>query len=344
MSNRVTWAWLVLALVAAPVAAQLTVPAGAVLNLSGATLNASCADLSVAGTLAAGAGHLAGARHVTVSGGGTLDGGSGVIGFSGNFSQSGTFASGTGTVQIVDGCAATTSTFTGASNFYSFSTGTTAGRLLVFPAGQTQAVAHALSLTGASGALVTIRSGSAGSAGNLALANGAAQTIDYVNVSDNHATVQQIGLGLPATFHSVKGSNSNGWFQSASMTANLGTTPQSAKVGTAFAKAPAVTVKDAGSNPVSGVNVTFTAPGSGASGLFSNSTVTIVVPTNASGVAAAPFTANGTLGGPYNVTAAAAGLATVNFSLNNTAIAPPLLTGASSRKTHGSAGTFDLPL
>ena len=81
-----------------------------------------------------------------------------------------------------------------------------------------------------------------------------------------------------------------------------------------------MTVKDAGSNPLSGVNVTFTAPGSGASGTFSNSSTTITVATNASGVASAPFTANGTAGGPYTVTAAASALTTVNFSLTNTAV------------------------
>ncbi|HKW65252.1 MAG TPA: hypothetical protein VJN89_22055, partial [Candidatus Acidoferrum sp.] len=105
----------------------------------------------------------------------------------------------------------------------------------------------------------------------------------------------------------------------ATMTANAGTTPQSATISTAFANPLAVTVKDAGSNPVSGVNVTFTAPGSGASGTFSNSTAAITVATNASGVASAPFTANATAGGPYTVTAAASGLTTVNFSLTNTA-------------------------
>src|SRR5438445_10725975 len=89
-------------------------------------------------------------------------------------------------------------------------------------------------------------------------------------------------------------------------------------ISTAFANALAVTVKDAGSNPVSGVNVTFTAPGSGASGVFSNSTATIIVATNASGVASAPFTANATAGGPYTVTAAATGLTPVNFSRTET--------------------------
>ena len=104
-----------------------------------------------------------------------------------------------------------------------------------------------------------------------------------------------------------------------SMTANAGTTPQSATVSTAFANPLAVTVKDAGNNPVSGVNVTFAAPGVGASGVFSNTTATITVATNGSGIASAPFSANATAGGPYAVTAAAAGLATVNFALTNTA-------------------------
>ena len=103
-----------------------------------------------------------------------------------------------------------------------------------------------------------------------------------------------------------------------SMTANVGATPQSAAINTAFVTALSVTVKDAGNNPVSGVNVTFTAPSSGASGLFGNSSITTTVATNASGVASAPFTANATLGGPYTVTATSGSLTAVNFSLSNT--------------------------
>ncbi len=102
------------------------------------------------------------------------------------------------------------------------------------------------------------------------------------------------------------------------MTAGSGTSPQSAAINTAFATALSVTVKDAAGNPVSGVSVTFTAPTSGASGTFSNSTNAITVPTNASGMASAgSFTANLALGG-YNVAATASGLATVNFSMTNT--------------------------
>jgi hypothetical protein len=102
-----------------------------------------------------------------------------------------------------------------------------------------------------------------------------------------------------------------------SMTANAGATPQSAAIDTAFGNALSVTVRDAGNNPVSGVNVTFTAPNSGASGLFGGSSIATTVATNASGVASASFTANGTAGG-YSVAATATGLATVNFSLTNT--------------------------
>jgi hypothetical protein len=103
------------------------------------------------------------------------------------------------------------------------------------------------------------------------------------------------------------------------MTANAGTTPQTAAVNTPFGNALAVTVTDSHSNPVSGVLIQFTAPASGASGLFGNITIQINVATNASGVASVPFTANGIAGGPYSVTAAGPGLTTVPFSLTNLA-------------------------
>src|ERR1035441_3430211 len=54
------------------------------------------------------------------------------------------------------------------------------------------------------------------------------------------------------------------------MTANAGATPQSAQVTHAFVTLLGVTVLDANNNPVQGALVTFTAPGSGASGTFSN--------------------------------------------------------------------------
>src|SRR5260370_1249203 len=88
----------------------------------------------------------------------------------------------------------------------------------------------------------------------------------------------------------------------------------------AFTKKPAVTVKDAGSNPVFFFNDTATTEIYTLSLHDALPISTITVATNASGVASAPFTANATAGGPYTVTAAATGLTTVNFSLTNTAV------------------------
>jgi hypothetical protein len=103
-----------------------------------------------------------------------------------------------------------------------------------------------------------------------------------------------------------------------SMTANSGTTPQMTTANTAFPNPLAVTVTDSFGNPVSGVSVTFTAPSSGASGTFSNSTGTITVTTNGSGVASAgTFTANSMYSDtPYTVSATGSSLS-ASFTLTN---------------------------
>ncbi|WP_161631341.1 Ig-like domain-containing protein [Pseudophaeobacter arcticus] len=94
---------------------------------------------------------------------------------------------------------------------------------------------------------------------------------------------------------------------------------QSATISTAFASVLTATVVDAGSNPVSGVSVTFTAPGSGASGTFSGGGASETVTTDGSGVATSTtFTAN-TVAGGYNVVASSAGISNQSFALTNTA-------------------------
>lgn len=98
------------------------------------------------------------------------------------------------------------------------------------------------------------------------------------------------------------------------ITATAGT-PQSATINSAFGTALKANVKESGVNQ-SGIPVTFTAPGSGASGTFSSSAT---VNTDGSGVATAPtFTANG-IAGTYNVVAGiGTGLPTASFALTNT--------------------------
>src|SRR5438552_3218327 len=101
----------------------------------------------------------------------------------------------------------------------------------------------------------------------------------------------------------------------ASITPTAGT-PQSATVNTAFAIPLQATVRDAANNLVSGVVVTFTAPGSGASGTFAGGVNTATTTKGRMGTAAG-ITANARAGGPYNVVASAKGATSANFSLTN---------------------------
>jgi hypothetical protein len=104
----------------------------------------------------------------------------------------------------------------------------------------------------------------------------------------------------------------------ASITATSGT-PQSAAVNTEFLAPMVATVLDVGGNQVTGAVVTFTAPAAGASGAFLAGQNTAT--TNTSGVAtSAMFRPNGIAGGPYEVLATVAGVATpAVFTLTNMA-------------------------
>jgi hypothetical protein len=94
-------------------------------------------------------------------------------------------------------------------------------------------------------------------------------------------------------------------------------TGQSAKAGGAFS-APLVVTVTTGGMPSSGVQVTFTAPSSGASGTFQDGKPAETDITDARGVAtSSTFTAN-KKAGTYSVTAAAKGAsAPVNFQMTN---------------------------
>lgn len=121
----------------------------------------------------------------------------------------------------------------------------------------------------------------------------------------------------------------------------IGGTPQSATVATAFADPLEVRVTDAAGDPVSGVTVTFAAPGSGASATLSSDTAVTAIDGSASITATA-----GTVAGTYAVTASIDGVDTpASFSLTNLA--------GSAATTSAAAGTpqttaintpFPLPL
>ncbi len=179
----------------------------------------------------------------------------------------------------------------------------------------------------ASGVSVTFTAPASGASGTFS--GGSAtetDTTDASGVATSSAFTANTSVGAYSVTATATGASkgitynlSNTIGAAAKITATAGMS-QSAVAGTAFATALSATVVDVGNNPVSGVIVTFTAPGSGASGVFADSTTsTTTATTNASGVAtAAVFTANATVGGPYTVTASASGVATAaNYSLTN---------------------------
>jgi hypothetical protein len=120
----------------------------------------------------------------------------------------------------------------------------------------------------------------------------------------------------------------------ANLTATGGA-PQSTAMGTAFGTALQATLTDAGSHPLSGVTVLFTAPGGGPSASFSGS-ATATAETDSNGIATAPtLTANGQAGGfivTATVTPGAFGTASFNLTTNGGAPSSIAATGGASQQ------------
>ncbi|MET4576460.1 hypothetical protein [Ottowia thiooxydans] len=117
-------------------------------------------------------------------------------------------------------------------------------------------------------------------------------------------------------------------------------TPQTNQINQPFPVALSVRLTSGGT-PVVGQSVTFTAPGSGASGTFAGNPTVL---TDSNGVATAPvLTSNGTVGS-FTVTASS-GLSTASFSLTNVAAGTSTITGDSGTpQTIRVPEQFALPL
>jgi hypothetical protein len=168
----------------------------------------------------------------------------------------------------------------------------------------------------------------------------------------------QIVTGTDTVTNSIQGSVSQVVQNAgASVLTNQSVLSQTTLVNTTFATNLQVQAKDSYGNPVSNIVVTFTAPASGASGLFGGATpgTVVTVTTDSSGSATAPtFTANGTAG-TYNVVATISFGATghsvdieprgtgtpVNFSMTNTA--PPTTTTTPTATTTTPTVTTTTP-
>lgn len=204
----------------------------------------------------------------------------------------------------------------------------------------------------ASGVTVTFTAPTSGATGTFA--GGKSTETDTTNaqgIATSSSFTADTTIGAYTVTASTSGASKSVSFNlsntvgaAAKITATGGAS-QSTIVGASFGTALSATVVDVGNNPVSGVIVTFTAPASGASGVFADSaTNTTTATTNASGVAtSANITANATVGGPYAVTATASGVTTpASFSLTNLVVPSKLyafyVTGLeASNTTFGTA-------
>lgn len=197
---------------APPAFAQISLEAGASLALGNGTLDHGCTALEINGTAQVQGGQWNGISHVVIGAGGSLHGGTGTVALAGQFSGGAGFTPGTGTVRIADGCNATSASIQNATHFHTLEATTTQGRTLTLPSDAAQTIAHRLVLNGAAGQLLRIRASTPGIAAFTALAQGASQSVAYVDVVDNHATAQVIAPGPAANYHSVQGSNVQRWF------------------------------------------------------------------------------------------------------------------------------------
>jgi len=195
--------------------------------------------------------------------------------------------------------------------------------------------------TPVAGVAVTFSAPTSGPSGTFASCSGGNPTSTKCTVTTNATgiaissvfTASTVAGGPYTVTASVSGVSTTAGF-SLTNTAGAATTlsvssgsGQSATVHATLASPLVAKVADAYGNSVSGVTVTFTAPGSGASGTFAGSVNTAV--TNASGIAtSATFTAN-TTAGSYTVSAGASGTGSVSFAETNTAGAATTLAASS---------------
>lgn len=114
-------------------------------------------------------------------------------------------------------------------------------------------------------------------------------------------------------------------YQPPAVISSVSGTPQSASVGQPFAHPLAVEVTDAQGQPVQDVVVTFTAPGTGASGSFPGG-LTAQAVTGSDGVATAPALTAGHAAGGYSIVASIAEIPmTASIALHNLPGAPASL-------------------
>lgn len=179
---------IVLAFTLQPVFADVNIPNGGSLSLSGGSLQ-NIGSLVIDGT---------------------LDAGSGSISLAGDWTRTGTFVPGTSSVSFVDGGVAQ-ATFTGDTPFHRLSLVSATGKTYFIEPAHTLSIAAGLTIRGLPGTPIQIANLDASRVAFVDLAAAGFQDIEFVGVSNVYATGQP--LAADQTNQGGSG-NDRGWFGS----------------------------------------------------------------------------------------------------------------------------------
>lgn len=186
------------------VRADVTIPAGGVINLAGGALDLACTDLIVSGTLVTGLAPITNVRNVLIQSGGVLDAGASTINVGGDWSNNGSFIAGTSQVNFVDACSST-SLISGNTTFNGLGFASSVGKTWTFAPGSTQNVLR-LAIQGTAGLPLQLRSSVPGQIAFINLTG--LQSVAHVGVTDLTAS----GLWLAPYLVNEGGSNASRWF------------------------------------------------------------------------------------------------------------------------------------
>jgi CSLREA domain-containing protein len=139
---------------------------------------------------------------------GTLSSGGQNVNVAGNWSNSGTYTSGANTVTL-DG---TNQSINGSTTFNNLTKSVASAATLTFAASSTTTVNGAATLNGASGQLLSLRSGAPGTRWNFNLGASATKAISYVDVQDSDASGSAAGQKMINPANSFDSGNNIDWF------------------------------------------------------------------------------------------------------------------------------------
>ncbi len=190
-------------------ASKITIGTGSTIQLGSSSLNSDSLEINNNGELLWGSGAHQILDFFNLNTG-ISSAQSSTISLSQDWHNEGSFDAGSGIVHFTD--LQPLSHITGMTNFYELMATTAASKTIEFQELVQQNIEKNIVLTGFPGNLLTIKSSSSSKQAYLKLNLNATQTVDYVNVTNNHSVLQVIAPGPASAFNSIQGPNARGWF------------------------------------------------------------------------------------------------------------------------------------